>query len=190
MMIARETRWQTSLARCSFLEFFEAAYIWKIRFVFTNMGPNIKVMDIWNPALPKMQSPSCGRKIWTITVVNERYTPVRITRSMCSPDPLITRKYRFLMVIIVIMNVKNRPQPDNPANIAPYKFRQPKNVWGISVHSSWFSSIGHCLSGHNSHEVSLSTRISFLRHAKHCQQQNWSPTTLKWAAGQGALHLW
>ena len=191
IMTVRATRWLKSLPINTFVDNLEEARnIWKMRFVFTNMGPNINVKEKWNPTLPKMQSPSFGLSMYAKTVANARYMPIIITRSICSPDPLTTRRCLFLVIITDSMMANNRTKPAKPANIVPYISPQVKNVRGISMHSIWLAFTGHCFSGHPTQEVSLSTRISFLRHAKHFQQQNGFPITLKCAAGHGALHRW
>ena len=184
------TRWLNSLPINTFVDSLaEAKKTWKIRFVFTNIGPNSNVKEKWNPALPKIQSPSVGLSMCANTVANARYIPASITRSICSPTPLTTRKFLFLIMITEIIIVSNIPRLDEPANKVPYTFPHVKNIWGMAAHSICCSSAGHCFSGHSSHEVPLSTRTSLLRHAKHFQQQNLIPTTLKCAAGHGALHM-
>ena len=191
MMTESATRWLNYLPMNTFVESLEAAKnTWKFRFVFTNIGPNSNVKNKWNPALPKIQSPSVGLSMCANTVVNARYMPTRITRSICSPAPLTTRKFLFLIMISDIMIVNNIPKVDEPANRVPYMFPHVKYEWGTAAHSVWRSSTGHCFSGHSLHEIPLSTRTSLLRHIKHSQQQNLIPTTLKCAAGQGELHLW
>ena len=127
------------------------------------MGPNIRVNERWKPILPKIQSPSMGLAMWAKTVANARYIPTRITRTICNPDPLITRRSFLLMITAVRQIVRDKPKHDKPVNTVPYELANVRNVCGITTQSNRFLSRGHCLSGHTSH-VSLSTRNSLLRH--------------------------
>ena len=157
------TCWLSSLPINTFLESFDAAKdTWKMRFVFTSMGPNIRVNDRWKPTLPKMQIVPTGLEICAKTVANARYIPTRITRIICNPDPLITRRSFLLMIIAVRITVMQNAKQDKAASVAPCKLSSVRNVWEILTHSNCFSLAGHCLSGHTSH-VSLSTRNSLFR---------------------------